>query len=77
MENQGQLNNNGQSSGLNMGNELVYLPWEDMEEYDMDALMGEGDEDHLNADQAMVGEECPPKKCGKRFTVAQLQELES
>ncbi|CAD6264044.1 unnamed protein product [Miscanthus lutarioriparius] len=80
MENEGQLNNNEQDTGVNMGDdELIYLPL-DMEEYDMDALIG--DEDHLNTDQAMGGQEHninkgSSSKLAKCFTVGQLQQLES
>jgi homeobox-leucine zipper protein len=80
VENEGQLNNNQQDIGVNMGDdELIYLPL-GMEEYDMDAFVG--DEAHLNTDQAMGGEEHNINKGSsskpvKRFTVEQLQQLES
>jgi homeobox-leucine zipper protein len=76
----GQLNNNQQDIGVNMGDdELIYLPL-GMEECDMDAFVG--DEAHLNTDQAMGGEEHNINKGSsskpvKRFTVEQLQQLES
>ncbi|XP_021318696.1 homeobox-leucine zipper protein ROC6 [Sorghum bicolor] len=72
MENERQQNNKGDD-------ELIYLPL-DVEEYDMDALMGE--EDHLNNDKATGGEEHninngSSSKRSKRFNVEQLQQLES
>lgn len=80
MENEGQQNNNEQDIGVNMGDDgLIYLPF-DMEEFDMDDLMG--DEGHLNTDQVMDAEEQninkgSSSKSSKRFTVDQLQQLES
>jgi homeobox-leucine zipper protein len=79
MVHEGQLKNTEPDIGVNMGDdELIYLP--DMEEYDMDALMG--DEDQLNTDQAIFREEhnvdkVSSSKRPKRFTVQQLQQLES
>ncbi|ONM18635.1 Homeodomain leucine zipper family IV protein [Zea mays] len=79
MVHEGQLKNTEPDIGVNMGDdELIYLP--DIEEYDMDALMG--DEDQLNTDQAIFCEEhnldkVSSSKRPKRFTVQQLQQLES
>ncbi|RLM74725.1 hypothetical protein C2845_PM15G05050 [Panicum miliaceum] len=84
MENDWPLNNNdGQGNSLNPGNETDHLNWlNNLEEYDMDALMGAAD--HVNTDQdadeddeelhLQAGQSSKP---GKRFTAAQIHGLES
>ncbi|PVH35154.1 hypothetical protein PAHAL_7G112500 [Panicum hallii] len=83
MENDWPLNNNdGQGNSLNPGNETGHLNWlNNLEEYDMDALMGAAD--HVNTDQDDEDDEehhlqgGQSSKSGKRFTAVQIQGLES
>ncbi|CAL5017537.1 unnamed protein product [Urochloa decumbens] len=78
MENEGQVDNNGQGIdlGLNNGNETTPLHGINKEEYDVVALHGA--EDHMkNTDQDEDNNE-PSSENGKpRFTPEQIQELES
>ncbi|RCV33195.1 hypothetical protein SETIT_7G063300v2 [Setaria italica] len=73
MENEGQMNNNGQGIGLNSGNETAPLHRINQHEYDINAPKGA--EDHLNTDRDEDDEEqsSEHQKC---FTAEQIQELE-
>lgn len=74
MDNEGELNNNGQSIAHHNGDKTVPLHRIDQEEYDINALPGA--EDHVNTNQDEDDEEQSSER-GKRFTAEQIQELES